>query len=66
MKPLRRGPNGAEPGADHGATLSSLNNNDSLTNKQLIHGSGSIYALNVINQGTIKADGSQTNLLVIF
>ncbi|HEY6337328.1 MAG TPA: hypothetical protein VIW68_02435 [Candidatus Sulfotelmatobacter sp.] len=36
--------------------LQSLNGNDVLTNQQLIHGSGTIYALTLTNQATIMAD----------
>jgi hypothetical protein len=42
--------------------IESLNSTDTLTNQQLIHGSGTIYALNVANQATIQADSTATPL----
>lgn len=37
---------------------------DSLTSKQLIHGSGTIYQLSLTNQGTIEADSKGNTLYV--
>jgi fibronectin-binding autotransporter adhesin len=45
-----------------GSSLKSLNSTDTLTNQQLIHGEGAIYALSVTNQGTIQADNTSTPL----
>jgi len=47
-----------------GSTLKSLNSTDTLTNQQLIHGAGSIYALSVTNQGTIQGDNTSVALSV--
>ena len=43
-------------------SLRALGSTDSLTNQQLIHGAGAIYALSVTNQGTIQADNTSTPL----
>jgi hypothetical protein len=42
--------------------IESLNSTDTFTNQQLIHGSGTIYALNVANQASIQADSASTPL----
>lgn len=45
-----------------GSKITSINSTDTLTNQQLIHGEGSIYAVAVTNQGTIQADNSSSPL----
>jgi len=45
-----------------GSSLKSFSASDTLINQQLIHGGGTIYALSVINQGTIQADNLATPL----
>src|SRR5215472_5543947 len=44
--------------------LTTLNGNDTLINQQLIHGGGTIYALNVTNQSTIQADNPSLPLML--
>ena len=44
--------------------LTTLNGNDTLINQQLIHGGGTIYALNVTNQSTIQADNASLPLVL--
>ena len=44
--------------------LTTLNGNDTLINQQLIHGGGTIYALNVTNQSTIQADNPSLPLVL--
>lgn len=44
--------------------LQSLNGTDTLTNQQMIHGGGRIYALSVTNPGVIDADDTSTPLVL--
>jgi hypothetical protein len=44
--------------------LTTLNGNDTLINQQLIHGGGTIYALNVTNKSTIQADNTSSPLVL--
>lgn len=46
------------------SNLRQLGSNDTLTNQELIHGSGTIYELPLTNQGTIAAD-SKSNTLTL-
>ena len=44
--------------------LTTLNGNDTLINQQLIHGGGTIYALNLTNESTIQADNTSSPLVL--
>ena len=46
------------------ANLRQLSGTDSLTSKQLIHGSGTIFELPLTNQGTIDADSAGKTLFI--
>lgn len=46
------------------SNLRQLSGTDSLTNKQLIHGSGTIFELPLTNQGTIDADSAGKTLFI--
>lgn len=45
-------------------SLTQLDGTDTLTNQQLIHGSGRIYEVPLTNQGTIAADSSGSTLAI--
>jgi len=45
-----------------GSAMDQLTGTDTLTNRQLIHGAGTIYELPVTNEGTIKADNTSAPL----